>query len=132
MRSYGNECVDVKEGSSHNLIESNICEMQMDEDSGCFGLRGSDNTVRWNEIAECKGAGVRMGGNLGYGRRNHIYGNIIKDAKRGAFSVMSPDQGTVCGNQLSGVDRIVRVAISPGLMLTNVFYISLTHHHPRD
>lgn len=107
MRSYGNECVDVKEGSSHNLIESNVCENQMDEDSGCFGLRGSDNTLRWNEIAECKGAGVRMGGNLGYGGGNHIYENVIKEAKRGAFSVMSPDQGTVCGNKLSGVDRIV-------------------------
>ncbi|CAM9999971.1 unnamed protein product, partial [Laminaria digitata] len=106
MRSYGNECVDVKEGSSHNLIENNVCEKQMDESSGCFGLRGSDNTIRWNEIADCKGAGIRMGGNLGYGRDNHIYGNVIKEAQ-GAFSVMSPDQGTVCENKISDVDRIV-------------------------
>ncbi|CAN0203846.1 unnamed protein product, partial [Hapterophycus canaliculatus] len=62
FRTYGNECVDVKEGSINNLIEHNVCEQQMDANSGCFGSRGDDNTFRWNEIAECTGAGVRVGG----------------------------------------------------------------------
>lgn len=110
MRSYGNECVDVKEGSAKNLIEHNVCEQQKDPNSGGFGLRGSDNTVRWNEIAECEGAGVRVGGENGFGQANNIYGNIIKNTKAGAFSVMSPNQGTVCENKISGVDRIVRIA----------------------
>lgn len=81
MRSYGNECVDVKEGSADNLIEYNQCEDQQDPNSGCFGLRGSDNTVRWNKIADCEGAGVRMGGDNGFGRYNNVYGNTISNAK---------------------------------------------------
>lgn len=96
----------MKEGSANNLIEHNVCEQQKDKNSGCFGSRGSDNTFRWNEIAECVGAGVRVGGDKGHGEGNHIYGNSIKNAGNGAFSVMSPNQGTVCENKISGVDAI--------------------------
>ncbi|CAM9476129.1 unnamed protein product, partial [Hapterophycus canaliculatus] len=52
------------------------------------------------------GAGVRVGGSKGYGEGNHIYGNNIKNCGNGAFSVMSAKQGTVCENQISGVDAI--------------------------
>lgn len=79
FRTYGNECVDVKEGSAYNLIESNVCEQQLDKNSGCFGLRGSDNTVRFNDIAECTGAGIRVGGDKGFGENNNLYGNVIKN-----------------------------------------------------
>ena len=106
FRTYGNECVDIKEGSANNLVEHNVCEQQFDKNSGCFGSRGSDNTFRWNEIAECKGAGVRVGGEKGYGEGNHIYGNVIKNCERGAFSVNAPKQGTVCENKISGVDAM--------------------------
>ncbi|CAM9149559.1 unnamed protein product, partial [Ectocarpus sp. 4 AP-2014] len=106
FRTYGNECVDIKEGSANNLVEHNVCEQQFDPNSGCFGSRGSDNTFRWNEIAECKGAGIRVGGEDGYGEGNHMYGNTIKNAEKGAFNVMSPNQGTVCENSISGVDLI--------------------------
>ncbi|CAB1113419.1 unnamed protein product [Ectocarpus sp. CCAP 1310/34] len=107
FRTYGNECVDIKEGSANNLVEHNVCEQQVDPNSGCFGSRGSDNTFRWNEIAECKGAGIRVGGEDGYGEGNHMYGNTIKNAEKGAFNVMSPNQGTVCENSISGIDLIV-------------------------
>lgn len=107
IRTYGNECVDIKEGSAYNLVEHNVCEHQLDPNSGCFGSRGSNNTIRWNDIADCEGAGVRVGGDDGFGEGNHIYGNDIRDAVRGAFNVMSPRQGTVCGNRISGVDLIV-------------------------
>ncbi len=106
FRTYGNECVEFKEGSANNLVEHNVCEQQFDANSGCFGSRGSDNTFRWNEIAECKGAGVRVGGDKGHGEGNHIYGNIIKNADRAAFAVNSPKQGTVCENEISGVDTM--------------------------
>lgn len=85
-----------------NLIENNVCEQQRDPNSGCFGLRGSENTVRYNEIAECYGAGVRIGGDKHYGEGNHMYGNVIKNAGNGAFNVMKPDQGVVCENSISG------------------------------
>lgn len=106
FRTYGNECVDVKEGSAFNLIEHNVCEQQMDANSGCIGFRGSDNTARFNEIAECTGAGIRVGGDDGYGEGNNMYGNSIQNCGNGAFSVMSPNQGTVCENDISGVDAI--------------------------
>lgn len=76
-----------QEGSCYNLIEHNVCEEQKDPESGCFGLRGSDNTVRWNEISDCEGAGVRMGGEDGYGEGNHVYGNVISDCEYAAFKV---------------------------------------------
>ncbi|CAN0020458.1 unnamed protein product, partial [Ectocarpus sp. 8 AP-2014] len=42
----GNECVDVKEGSTGTIVEGNTCSGQLDEDSGCFGSRGDGNVFR--------------------------------------------------------------------------------------
>ena len=106
FRTYGNECVDVKEGSTDNLIEHNVCEKQKDANSGGFGLRGSRNTIRYNEISECVGAGVRVGGDKGYGDGNHIYGNKIRNTDKAGFNVMQDDQGVVCGNEVSGTTLV--------------------------
>lgn len=76
-----------QEGSRYNLIEHNVCEEQKDDDSGCMGLRGDDNTVRWNDISDCEGAGVRIGGDDDYGEGNNIYGNTIRDCEYAAFKV---------------------------------------------
>lgn len=46
IATYGNECVEVKEGSSHNIIEDNVCSNQRDENSGCFCARGDENIIR--------------------------------------------------------------------------------------
>lgn len=107
FRTYGNECVDVKEGSTNIIIENNVCEQQKDSNSGGFGLRGSGNVVRFNEIENCSGAGVRVGGDKGYGESNHIYGNKIKSTGNGAFNVMTAGQGTVCENELSDISSVV-------------------------
>ena len=107
FRTYGNECVDVKEGAEYNLVENNICEKQKDKNSGCIGFRGSHNTARYNQITGCDGAGVRVGGDNGYGEDNNIYDNEIADCSYSAFSVNSTPQGKVCGNTLSGVDVVV-------------------------
>ena len=42
----GNECVDVKEGASFNVVELNQCQEQLDDESGCYDSRGNDNTFR--------------------------------------------------------------------------------------
>lgn len=121
FRTYGNECVDVKEGSTNNLIEHNVCEQQKDPNSGGFGFRGSENTARFNDIAECTGAGIRVGGDKGYGKGNHMYANTIKNADYGAFNVMADDQGTICGNLISDVDAVVSglvVFLCPGRFVT--------------
>ena len=44
----GNECVEVKEGSSGNVIEHNSCFEQRDEESGCYCSRGDNNIIRWS------------------------------------------------------------------------------------
>ncbi|CAM9406766.1 unnamed protein product, partial [Hapterophycus canaliculatus] len=110
LRTHGNECVDVKEGSTDNLIEYNVCEEQNDENSGGIGFRGSGNTARWNKIAEVVGAGIRVGGDKDYGTDNNIYGNEIKNAEYGAFNLMSEPQGMFCGNSVSGVDVVLQGA----------------------
>lgn len=106
ITTYGNECVDVKEGSTDNLIEYNVCQEQKDSDSGCFGARGSDNTFRHNEIEGCFGGGFRLGGEKDYGTNNNVYSNIIKDAQY-AFSIQIDDHGTVCDNVISKIGNFV-------------------------
>ena len=42
----GIECVDIKEGSTGNIVQGNFCSDQIDKKSGCFNIRGDDNTIR--------------------------------------------------------------------------------------
>lgn len=51
MVPYGNECIDVKEGATGNVIEKNYCAEQMDPNSGCYGSRGSGNIFRYYFLA---------------------------------------------------------------------------------
>ncbi len=105
--TYGNECVDIKEGSIQNVVEHNTCMHQRDKNSGCMGSRGNDNCFRNNQIDTCVGAGVRVGGDKGYGEGNCICNNEIANAEYGAFNIMSSKQGPICGNDLSGIDIVV-------------------------
>ncbi|CAN0413449.1 unnamed protein product, partial [Scytosiphon promiscuus] len=62
ISTSGNECVDIKEGATGNIIEDNICSNQLDDNSGCYDSRGDGNTFRYNVGSDCLGAGVRLGG----------------------------------------------------------------------
>lgn len=42
----GNECVDIKEGSTGNTVEENSCSDQLDTESGCYDVRGDYNIIR--------------------------------------------------------------------------------------
>ena len=53
IETCGNECIEVKEGSSGNLIEENDCSNQRDPKAGCYGSRGDRNTIRF-EILKAK------------------------------------------------------------------------------
>lgn len=46
METNGNECVDIKEGSSGNIVEYNECKNQLDEESACYDSRGDGNIFR--------------------------------------------------------------------------------------
>lgn len=47
IETHGNECVEVKEGSSGNILEYNVCTYQQDSNSGCYTSRGDANTIRY-------------------------------------------------------------------------------------
>ncbi|CAN5574220.1 hypothetical protein BH20ACT18_BH20ACT18_07020 [soil metagenome] len=48
----GNECVDVKENSSKNLVESNRWTGQKDKEAGGFDSRGNGNTFCYSRARE--------------------------------------------------------------------------------
>jgi|SRR3989344_271036 len=48
--THGNECVDIKEGSSGNIIVDNACISQYDPDSAAFDTRGPSNSFIHNTI----------------------------------------------------------------------------------
>lgn len=104
MVTNGNECVEAKEGSAHNIIEYNICRNQRDPNSGGIVSRGYANIIRFNEIYDAGGAGVRLGGHLvdgvQYGVANQVYGNKIVGNAAGGIKIMVAGQGQICGNQL--------------------------------
>ncbi|HEY3560836.1 MAG TPA: right-handed parallel beta-helix repeat-containing protein [Kribbella sp.] len=103
IATYGNECVDVKENSTANVVEHNDCSQQKDASSGGLDARGSGNTFRYNTIHDNTGAGVRLGGDTETdGVANNIYGNTITDNASGGIKFMRTPQGQVCGNTMSG------------------------------
>ena len=46
ISTNANECVDIKEGATGNIVEYNSCTNQLDENSGCYDSRGDDNIFR--------------------------------------------------------------------------------------
>ncbi|MET9273968.1 right-handed parallel beta-helix repeat-containing protein [Kribbella sp. NPDC003557] len=103
IATYGNECVDVKENSTANVIEYNDCSRQKDPSSGGLDARGNGNTFRYNTIHDNTGAGVRLGGDTETdGTGNNVYGNTITNNASGGIKFMRTPQGQVCGNTMSG------------------------------
>jgi Right handed beta helix region/Protein of unknown function (DUF1565) len=101
--TQGNECVDVKEASSANLVERNTCTGQRDPESGGFDARGSGNIFRLNRSYGNAGAGVRLGGDRTTdGTANDVYDNAIYDNRAGGIKVQQQPQGRICGNTMSG------------------------------
>jgi hypothetical protein len=97
--TYGNECVDIKEGSSRNVVEYNICQNQLDEDSAGFDARGSGNTFRFNTSKNNKGAGVRLGGDgKNDGINNNVYGNVLENNGTGSIKIQRYPQAKICDN----------------------------------
>ena len=104
MDTQGNECVEAKEGTEYNIIEYNICTGQKDPNSGGIVSRGKGNIIRYNEIYDNVGTGVRLGGHfvddVQYGVDNQVYGNLIHGNEAGGVKILVDGQGLVCGNRL--------------------------------
>ncbi len=108
FETHGNECVEMKEGTHDNIVEYNICTQQKDNDSSGIGSRGS-NIIRYNEIYENTGAGIRLGGHevdgITYGVINYVYGNFIYDNQQGGIKIEAEQQGIICGNSIHDNDK---------------------------
>lgn len=102
----GNECVDIKEGAEHNVVEFNNCTGQRDPESAGFGARGNHNIFRYNRSVNNLGAGIRFGGDeTGDGTGNEAYGNILTGNQGYALKIMRRPQGRICGNEASSNTR---------------------------
>ncbi|CAM9617951.1 unnamed protein product [Ectocarpus sp. 12 AP-2014] len=117
ISTSGNECIDIKEGSSGNTIENNFCSDQLDVNSGCYDSRGDGNTFRYNVGTNCMGAGVRLGGwkvnGHQYGVGNSVYDNDFKTVGHGALKVLVGEQGIICGNTCEdGSCKLTGLALS--------------------
>ncbi|MEU3177237.1 right-handed parallel beta-helix repeat-containing protein [Streptomyces albidoflavus] len=101
--TQGNECVDIKENSTANLVEHNDCTGQRDPNSAALDARGSGNTFRANRSHDNVGAGVRVGGDTPTdGIHNTIEGNVLLSNAAGGIKFEATPQGRVCGNTLAG------------------------------
>lgn len=104
--SQGNECVDVKEGTTDVLIEYNVCTDQRDANSGCFDSRTDDVIWRYNEVGNCEGAGIRIGGHTidgkTYGVNNEVYGNIFFETKHSSVKIETGEDHNLCENDCKG------------------------------
>jgi hypothetical protein len=100
--TQGNECVDIKESSTANLVEHNLCTGQKDPNSGGMDSRGPGNTFRANIIQNNVGAGIRVGGDAaGDAKGNNIVNNVLKGNDFGALKIKDTP-GTICGNTNEG------------------------------
>jgi hypothetical protein len=103
IETHGNECVDIKEGATENLVEYNTCSYQQDPESGGFDSRGEHNTFRFNTITNNVGAGVRLGGDSETnGTFNDVYGNTIKNNTGYSVRSTRQPQGKICDNVTAG------------------------------
>lgn len=104
--SQGNECVDVKEGTTDVLVEYNVCTDQRDGNSAGLDSRTDDIIFRYNEVIGCDGAGVRIGGHTidgkVYGLNNEVYGNMFSDTKYSSVKLETGDAHTLCENECKG------------------------------
>ncbi|HEX5692393.1 MAG TPA: right-handed parallel beta-helix repeat-containing protein, partial [Roseiflexaceae bacterium] len=101
FNTQGNECVDIKEAATANIVEGNTCTGQRDPESGGFDSRGSGNIFRRNQSYGNTGAGVRLGGDQsGDGVSNDVYDNAIFDNRAGGIKFQRTPQGRICGNTM--------------------------------
>lgn len=102
----GSECINIKEGSSGNIIEDNECYYQNDANSGGFDIRGTDNLIQNNIISNGDGAGIRLGpgsDNLATdGIDNTVISNTITNNAGNGIKIMSSPQTQICANTFSG------------------------------
>ena len=101
----GNECVDVKEGSKNVLVEHNECSEQKDPNSAGLDSRTDEVIFRYNNVFDCLGSAVRIGGHKidghQYGaKKNQVYGNKFSNTKASGINIQTSDGShSLCENK---------------------------------
>ncbi len=113
IRTFGSECLNVKENAHDNLFEGNECSdnaESADFDGSNVELRGHNNAVRGNVISDSAGYGVKiqsdeeeydLGGNTV--QNNRITGTAAEPLKIKTVSAPGP----ICGNVVAAEDEVV-------------------------
>jgi hypothetical protein len=113
IRTFGSECLNVKENAHDNVFENNICSDNVeatDFEGSNVELRGFANIVRGNVISNSAGYAVKIqsdneeydrGGNVV--ENNRISGSAAQPLK---IKTKAP-QGQICGNVLSATDELI-------------------------
>ncbi|MDQ3947448.1 MAG: right-handed parallel beta-helix repeat-containing protein, partial [Actinomycetota bacterium] len=100
------ECVDIKEGASGNLVESNVCSGGEDPDGAGFSARGNGNIFRANTSTGNKGAGIRLGGDdEADGLDNVVVGNRLVGNRGYGVKIQREPQRQICGNEVADNDE---------------------------
>jgi hypothetical protein len=113
IRTFGAECLDVKENAHHNVFEDNECSANTEprEFNGSnIELRGHDNVVRANVIADSAGWNVKIqsddeddydnGGNSL--EDNTLSGSAAEPVRIGTDA----PQGAFCGNSVTAAQAV--------------------------
>lgn len=106
IQTHGNECVDIKENATNNLVELNNCAFQSDPESGGFESRGNNNIFANNTIRNAKGAGIRLGGDTAdQGINNSAFGNTMSNIAAGGIKMQRIPQNNIqlCENVFTNV-----------------------------
>jgi hypothetical protein len=115
FNTQGNECVDIKDGSSGNIVEHNTCTGQRDPESGGFNALGDRNVFRYNTVAGDVGSGVRLGGfGKAEGIGNEVYGNTFRNNAGAAVNAQRGPQGKICENTVPDNARGPAVGVHKG------------------
>lgn len=108
IRTFGTECLDVKEAAYDNVFENNECSDNaetIDDGGSLVELRGYNTIVRGNRLSGSLGYGVKIrtdaeqydeGGNT-------VRDNHISDTREApVFIRTAAEQGEICGNDVRG------------------------------
>ena len=106
IRTFGSECVDVKENAHDNLLENNICSDNTesgDFEGSNIELRGYSNIVRNNEISNSAGVSVKIkSDSKEYDKGGNVVQNNRISGSAAALQLGSKvAQGAICGNVVS-------------------------------
>ena len=104
IRTFGSECLNVKENAHGNVFENNTCSDNAEtvEFSGSnIELRGYDNVVRNNTITGSTGFGLKIASEDKYDKGGNVFEN---NRLTGAPIALEIDtdlpQGRMCGNTI--------------------------------